>query len=63
MEMLKLMRAPIEYCSKRESYYYNSEVEFNKELFVLKANAKEIKGGESFFYELWRLHELCSKSQ
>ncbi len=55
IDTLKSLGAPVEYCPHRESYYYTSEVEFRRELFVQKIDEEKVKGGESrkgYFFDL-----------
>ena len=61
IDMLRNLGAPVAYCSQRESYYYEIDVEFRRDLFVQKVDAEKIKGGESFLREFWVLHDLCSE--
>jgi hypothetical protein len=56
---LKAIGVPIAYSNERESYFYESEVEFQKALFTLK-NGEKIKGGENFLEDFFVLHDLCS---
>lgn len=61
IDTLRNLGAPVEYCPHRESYYYTSDVEFRRELFVQRVDAEKIKGGENFLMEFWSLHDLCSE--
>lgn len=61
IDTLRNLGAPVEYCPHRESYYYTTEVEFRRELFVQRVDAEKIKGGENFLREFWSLHDLCSE--
>lgn len=61
IDTLRNLGAPVEYCSQRESYYYTTDVEFRRELFVQRVDAEKIKGGENFLREFWSLHDLCSE--
>ncbi|MBK8043598.1 MAG: HTH domain-containing protein [Haliscomenobacter sp.] len=57
---LRELGAPVVYCNKRETYYYTQEVEFRRELFVLKDDADKIKGGETFLEKVGSLQDFCS---
>lgn len=61
IDTLRSLGAPVEYSTEQESYYYTTDVEFRRELFVQKVDAKKIKGGEIFLREFWSLHDLCSE--
>ncbi len=61
IDTLRNLGAPVEYCSQRESYFYTTDVEFRRELFVQRVDAEKIKGGENFLQEFWSLHDLCSE--
>ena len=57
---LRELGAPVAYCNKQETYYYTQEVEFRRELFVLKDDADKIKGGETFWGKIETLQDFCS---
>lgn len=41
IKMLRTMGAPVGYCQHRESYYYENEVEFHRELFVTQKESEK----------------------
>lgn len=63
IETLRNLGAPVEYCPNRESYYYTTDVEFRRELFVQRVDAEKIKGGENCLREFWVLHDLCREER
>lgn len=59
IKILKDLGAPVAYSNDRETYYYEQEVEFRRDLFILR-NEDKIKGGASFLEDFFVLHDLCS---
>jgi hypothetical protein len=48
IDILRNLGAPVEYCRHRESYYYTTDVEFRRELFVHRMNTQKMKDGEFY---------------
>jgi hypothetical protein len=60
INLLKDLGAPVAYCQLRKSYYYENEVEFQRNLFLDKNDSDQIKGGENFLQNFWALQDFCS---
>ncbi|MCB9275530.1 MAG: helix-turn-helix domain-containing protein [Lewinellaceae bacterium] len=59
LEILKSFGAQIEYCRRRQSFYYANEIKFRFNIVVHPEKAKKISGGKIFLAKKYSLQFFC----